>query len=55
MNNLAQTFSRFLQKHFGSLWLVLVYLFLYAPLVFLIIFSFNSTRQDGMFTGFSTR
>ena len=55
MNNLAQTSSRFLQKHFGSLWLVLVYLFLYAPLVFLIVFSFNSTRQDGMFTGFSTR
>ena len=53
MNNLAQTFSRFLQKYFGSLWLVLVYLFLYAPLVFLIVFSFNSTKQDGVFTGFS--
>ena len=55
MNNLAQTLSRFLQKYFGSLWLVLVYLFLYAPLVFLIIFSFNSTKQDGVFTGFSTQ
>jgi putrescine transport system permease protein len=32
-----------------------VYLFLYAPLVFLIVFSFNSTRQDGVFTGFSLR
>ncbi|WP_457307037.1 ABC transporter permease, partial [Polaromonas sp. P5_E6] len=33
----------------------LVYLFLYIPLIFLIVFSFNSTRQDGVFTGFSTR
>jgi putrescine transport system permease protein len=33
----------------------LVYLFLYIPLFFLIVFSFNSTRQDGVFTGFSTR
>ena len=30
-------------------------MFLYTPLVFLILFSFNSTRQDGIFTGFSTR
>ena len=47
--------SRFLQAHVGSLWLVAVYLFLYAPLVFLFVFSFNSTRQDGVFTGFSLR
>ena len=33
----------------------MVYLFLYIPLFFLIIFSFNSTRQDGVFTGFSLR
>ena len=33
----------------------LVYLFLYIPLFFLIVFSFNSTRQDGVFTGFSLR
>ena len=45
----------FAEKHFGRLWLALVYLFLYIPLFFLITFSFNSTRQDGVFTGFSLR
>jgi putrescine transport system permease protein len=45
--------NRFLQAHVGRFWLVAVYLFLYAPLVFLVVFSFNSTRQDGVFTGFS--
>lgn len=45
----------FLEKHFGKAWLALVYLFLYLPLFFMIIFSFNSTRQDAQFTGFSLR
>ena len=45
----------FVEKHLGRLWLALVYLFLYIPLFFLITFSFNSTRQDGVFTGFSLR
>ena len=44
-----------LEKHFGKLWLVLVYLFLYLPLIFMVVFSFNSTRQDAEFTGFSLR
>lgn len=47
--------TRFLQAYLGRFWLAAVYLFLYAPLVFLIVFSFNSTRQDGVFTGFSLR
>ena len=47
--------QRTLQRHLGALWLSAVYLFLYGPLLFLIVFSFNSTRQDGVFTGFSTR
>lgn len=46
---------RFAENNLGRLWLVLVYLFLYIPLFFLIIFSFNSTRQDSVFTGFSLR
>lgn len=46
---------RFPENHVGRLWLALVYLFLYVPLFFLIVFSFNSTRQDGVFTGFSLR
>ena len=49
------TLSRFLQANFGRFWLGAVYLFLYTPLIFLIVFSFNSTRQDGVFTGFSMR
>lgn len=47
--------TRFLERHLGRFWMAAVYLFLYAPLVFLVIFSFNSTRQDGVFTGFSLR
>jgi putrescine transport system permease protein len=42
-------------RHLAKLWMAAVYLFLYAPLVFLVIFSFNSTRQDSVFTGFSLR
>ena len=47
--------SRWLQAHFGKLWMGLVYGFLFAPLAFLVVFSFNSTRQDSRFTGFSWR
>jgi putrescine transport system permease protein len=32
-----------------------VYFFLYMPLIFMVVFSFNSTRQDAEFTGFSLR
>ena len=46
---------KFLERHFGKAWLVLVYAFLYLPLLFMIVFSFNSTRQDARFTGFSLR
>ena len=45
----------FWQRHAGKLWMLAVYLFLYAPLAFMILFSFNSTRQDAQFTGFSWR
>ena len=47
--------TTFVEKHLGKLWLALVYLFLYLPLIFMIVFSFNSTRQDAEFTGFSLR
>ena len=47
--------ARFLEKNTGRFWLVSVFVFLYIPLLFLIVFSFNSTRQDGVFTGFSLR
>ena len=44
-----------MKAYFGRFWLLAVFAFLYAPLLFLIVFSFNSTRQDGVFTGFSLR
>lgn len=47
--------KQILEKHFGKAWLAAVYLFLYMPLFFMIVFSFNSTRQDANFTGFSLR
>ena len=45
----------FLEKHFGKFWLLIVFGFLYLPLAFMVLFSFNSTRQDARFTGFSLR
>ncbi|MDP1892578.1 MAG: ABC transporter permease subunit [Hydrogenophaga sp.] len=47
--------KQLLEKHFGKFWLALVFAFLYLPLLFMIVFSFNSTRQDARFTGISQR
>jgi putrescine transport system permease protein len=47
--------STLLQRWFGRGWLSLGYLFLYLPIVVLIVFSFNSSRQDMVWSGFSTR
>ena len=44
-----------LEKHFGKAWLAAVFVFLYLPLMFMVVFSFNDTRQDANFTGFSLR
>jgi putrescine transport system permease protein len=46
---------RFVQRYFGRAWMALVFLFLYLPLLFMVVFSFNSSRQDAVFTGFSLR
>ena len=43
------------RQHLGKFWLAGVYGFFYLPLAFLVVFSFNSTRQDSIFTGFSLR
>lgn len=43
------------RRHIGAWWLAGVFGFFYLPLFFLIVFSFNSTRQDSVFTGFSLR
>ena len=45
----------FVQRWFGRGWLSLGYLFLYLPIVVLVVFSFNSSRQDMVWSGFSTR
>jgi putrescine transport system permease protein len=42
-------------RYVNRLWLGGVFLFFYLPLLFLVVFSFNSTRQDSVFTGFSLR
>jgi putrescine transport system permease protein len=47
--------SAWLAKHTSRVWMTVVFAFLYLPLAFLIVFSFNSTRQDARFTGFSLR
>ena len=52
---MSQFLNRYLICYVSRAWLGAVFAFLYAPLFFLILFSFNSTRQDGEFTGFSLR
>jgi putrescine transport system permease protein len=47
--------TSFVQRWFGRGWLSLGYLFLYLPIVVLVVFSFNSSRQDIVWSGFSTR
>jgi len=42
-------------RYVSRLWMGGVFLFFYLPLLFLVVFSFNSTRQDSVFTGFSLR
>jgi putrescine transport system permease protein len=45
----------FLQRWFSRGWLSLGYMFLYLPIVVLVVFSFNSSRQDMVWAGFSTQ
>ena len=47
--------QRFVNQHVNKLWLAVIFLFLYLPLLFMVVFSFNSTRQDAVFTDFSLR
>lgn len=44
-----------IEKHMGKIWITKVFVFLYAPLIFMMVFSFNSTRQDASWTGVSLR
>ena len=47
--------ANFLQRWFGRGWLSLGYAFLYLPIFVLIVFSFNDSRQDMVWSGFSLR
>lgn len=42
-----------MRKTFGKLWFYLIIAFMYAPIVILIVYSFNSSRTVGNWTGFS--
>ena len=55
MSAIVNHVRRHMSKYVSKFWLFAVFAFLYAPLLFLVVFSFNSTRQDAVFTGFSTR
>lgn len=39
----------------SKIYAVLIFLFLYAPIIVMIVFSFNSTNSTGLFAGFSLR
>ena len=47
--------ANWLQRWFGRGWMAMGYVFLYLPIVVLVVFSFNSSRQDMVWSGFSTR
>jgi len=47
--------KNWLSRYVSTAWMTGVFLFLYMPLLFMVVFSFNSTRQDAVFTGFSLR
>jgi putrescine transport system permease protein len=47
--------SAFLHRWLGLSWLSAGYVFLYIPILVLIVFSFNSSRQDMVWSGFSIK
>ncbi|HSL86417.1 MAG TPA: hypothetical protein VK861_05750, partial [Bacteroidales bacterium] len=43
------------RKGIRNLYTVLIFLFLYAPIIILIIYSFNESKSRGAFTGFTLK
>ena len=43
------------KKHTGKIYLFLLYIFLYMPIIFMVVFSFNESRYSNAFTGFSLK
>ena len=44
-----------MKKFFKNFYLLLIFLFLYAPIVVLMIFSFNDSKSRRLWNGFTTR
>ena len=44
-----------MKKFLGNLFMVLIYVVLYAPLLVMVFFSFNAGRSTSVFTGFSLK
>lgn len=44
-----------MKKYMGKIYMVLIFLFMYAPIFLLMAFSFNSTKSRSVWTGFSLR
>ena len=47
--------AKHLSRIFSSSYLVLILLFIYLPIVYLVLFSFNAGKSQTSFTGFSLR
>ena len=43
------------KKYTGKIYLALCYIFLYMPIIFMMVFSFNESRYNKDFTGFSLK
>ena len=44
-----------MKKYMGKIYMALIFLFMYAPIFLLMVFSFNSTKSRSVWTGFSLR
>ena len=44
-----------MKKYVGRIYMVLIFLFMYAPIFLLMVFSFNSTKSRSVWGGFSLR
>ena len=47
--------KKLLNRYFGKAWLAVTFLIFVFAAFFMVVFSFNNTRQDAVFTGFSLR
>ena len=55
MNSSCEEVHRGMKKHIGGVFIALMYILLYAPLLVMVFFSFNASKSTSVFTGFSLR